>query len=227
MNLLERLPDESNRGYTYRTIKTNIMNLTLFPGMGIGEVELSEMLSLSRTPIREALILLEKEKLIDILPKRKSRVSFIQLKLAYDAIFMREALEKEIIHEACEKINQKHLSHLESNLEIQKSLLFQGENYSSFHHLDNLFHSIIYESVQKKSIWDTIENMSTHYNRLRQLDAIKNISLSDIVKQHEELIEIIRTKNHAAINPFVNTHLRNIFQKIDDVQAEFKAFICD
>jgi len=226
MNLLERLPNESNRNYVYRTVKTNIMNLTLAPGTGIGEIELSNMVGLSRTPIREALILLEKEKLIEVLPKRKSRVSFIQLKLAYDAIFMREVVEKEIIHTACQKIDKNFLSHLESNLEVQKNLLFQGENHSTFHHLDNLFHSIIYDSVQKKSVWDAVENMSAHYNRLRQLDAINNISLNDIVKQHEELIQIIKNKQHEAVNPFVSTHLRNIFRKIDDVKSEFSNFIC-
>ena len=226
MNLLERLPDESNRGYAYRTVRTNIMNLTLLPGTPISELELCNTLNLSRTPIREALILLEKEKLIEISPKKKSYVSFIHLQLANSAIFMQKAMEKEILHEACEKISSESLSRLENNLEVQKSLLPQENDHLTFYHLDNLFHSIIYDSVQKKDIWDAIENMNTHYNRLRQFD-VKNISLNDIVEQHERLIEIIRNKEHDAVNSFVNNHLGGIFRRIDDVKAEFKNFICE
>ncbi len=227
MNLLERLPVESNRTYAYRILKTNIMNLTLLPGTGISETELSKLLQLSRTPIREALILLEKERLIDVLPKRKSRVALIHLQLVYDAIFVREVIEKEIIHEACEKLSPNTLVQLENNLEIQKTMVFQGENYSSFHNLDNLFHSSIYEGIQKKNIWNTVEDMSTHYNRLRQLDAVKNFSLQAIVTQHEELIDIIKNKNHDAVDEFVSAHLRNIFHKLDDVQEEFGEYIVD
>jgi len=226
MNRLERLPEESNRDYAYRTLRTNIMNLTLLPGTPVSEIELSQILNLSRTPVREALILLEKEKLIDISPKKKSHVSFIQLQLAESAIFMQKAVEKQIIHEACDKINSKNLSYLEGNLKIQKSLLHQENNHLTFYHLDNMFHALIYDSVQKKDVWEAIENMNTHYNRLRQFD-VKNISLNKVVEQHEILIEIIKNKNHDAIKPFVSEHLGGSLRRIEEVKKEFGAFLKD
>jgi len=224
MNLLERQKDESNREYAYRTIRNNIMNLTLLPGTLISELELSNLLKLSRTPIREALTLLEKEKLIEVSPKRKSRVAFIQLQLAHSGIFMHKAVEKEILQEACERISITNLSYLENNLEVQKSLLLQENNHVTFYHLDNLFHSIIYDSVQNKGVWDAIEKMNAHYNRLRLLD-VKNISLNSIVEQHERLVEIIKTKDYEAIDSFVANHLGTVFQRIDNVKAEFGKFI--
>lgn len=225
MNLLEPLPNESNGNYAYRVLKNNIMNLSLLPGTRISETELSELMQISRTPIRESLILLEREKLINVLPKRKSLVSFINLQLVYDSIFVREVVEKEIIHEACEKLSFSTIAQLENNVDIQKNMFFQGESLSTFHSLDNLFHSSIYEGVQKKNIWNMIEDISTHYNRLRQLDAIENISLNTIINQHQELIDIIKNKRHDKVDEFVNLHLRNIFHKLDNVMAEYKEFI--
>ena len=58
-----------------------------------------------------------------------------------------------------------------------------------------------------------VEEFSTHFNRLRELDAVKNISLSTLGKQHEELIQIMKNKNHEAVDEFVSIHLRNIFHK--------------
>jgi len=226
MNLLERLPEESNRAYVYRTLRINIMNLTLLPGTSVSEIDLSNTLGLSRTPIREALILLEKEKLIEISPKKKSRVSLINLRLAESAVFMHKALEKEIIHEACEKMTPEDLRALENNLKIQKSLLLQENNHLTFYHIDKLFHGIIYESTQKKDVWDAIENMNTHYDRLRKFD-VKNISLHDVSEQHERLIEIIKNKEHDAVKPFIYNHLGISLRRIDEVKAEFGVFICD
>lgn len=227
MNLLERMPEESNRNYIYRTLRANIMHLSLIPGAHISETELSAIFNLSRTPIREALILLEKEKLIEILPKKKSRVSLIHLDLVHSAVFLRKAVEKEIIHEACERIDSDTLLWLKNNLEFQKNMILNGENHSSFYQLDNLFHAKIYNSVQKESVWSTLENMSTHYNRLRHLDASENISLSTIVVQHDRLIQIIENKDHESVETFVDTHLKNVFHRLDEVRAKFGSYMTD
>ena len=53
----KRCPDETNSDYAYRLIRRNIMNLYLKPGAVLNEAELSDQLGMSRTPIREALIL--------------------------------------------------------------------------------------------------------------------------------------------------------------------------
>ena len=77
----KRCPEETNSDYAYRLIRRNIMNLYLKPGAVLNEAELSDQLGMSRTPIREALILLKNEGLVDIMPQRGSRVSHISLSL--------------------------------------------------------------------------------------------------------------------------------------------------
>ncbi|MBP0981483.1 MAG: GntR family transcriptional regulator, partial [Oscillospiraceae bacterium] len=62
MKILERLPRETGRDYALRVLKENIINLELAPGSLVSENELSAMLGLSRTPVREALIELSKVK---------------------------------------------------------------------------------------------------------------------------------------------------------------------
>ena len=59
--LRERNPDENSRAYSYWALRRNIMLLRLEPGSVLNEAELSEQLGMSRTPIREALILLRNE----------------------------------------------------------------------------------------------------------------------------------------------------------------------
>ena len=54
-----RQPDENNRAYAYRILRKNIMNIQLQPGCQLSEAELSEHLVMSRTPIHEALMMLD------------------------------------------------------------------------------------------------------------------------------------------------------------------------
>ena len=68
--LRQRHPDENSRAYSYWALRRNIMILRLEPGAILNEAELGEQLGMSRTPIREALILLGNEGLVDILPQR-------------------------------------------------------------------------------------------------------------------------------------------------------------
>ena len=88
----KRCPEETNSDYAYRLIRRNIMNLYLKPGAVLNEAELSDQLGMSRTPIREALILLKNEGLVDIMPQRGSRVSHISLSLVREGYFMRRIL---------------------------------------------------------------------------------------------------------------------------------------
>jgi len=226
MILLKRSPEESNRLYVYRIIKTNIMNLNLLPGASISEIELSQALQLSRTPIREVLIILERENLIEILPKRKSRISFIKLDYVKDGIFLRAAIEKEIIHEACKSLSNDVMIQLENNLEIQKNMMLQGEDYATFMNLDIMFHASLYTGVQKNGIWGLLEQINTDYYRLRILS--KNyFDIHQHIKEHEELLNIIKHKNFEAIADFVDRHINSFIENLHLFQEEYGEFIIE
>ena len=63
----------------YDILQRNIMNLTLIPGTPMSEKDISEKMSVSRTPVREAFIRLSKEALVSIIPQKGSFVSRISL----------------------------------------------------------------------------------------------------------------------------------------------------
>ena len=71
---------------SYELIKSNIVNCVYPPGAIITEDILCQELAVSRTPIREALSLLEKERLVTILPKRGIEVTYISLNELYGEI---------------------------------------------------------------------------------------------------------------------------------------------
>src|SRR5579875_1929969 len=77
----------------YQEIRNAIISLQLKPGQMISENELATSLGVSRTPIREALLMLNREALVEILPQRGARVAHINEHKVQEARFVRESLE--------------------------------------------------------------------------------------------------------------------------------------
>lgn len=205
----EKLPNENSRHYAYRVLKENIMELQIKPGEALMENEVSTALSLSRTPVREAFIKLSEEKLLDIYPQRGTYVSLIDSNLVEQAIFARSILEKEIISLACNSFPEESLRELKKICSFQRSILSYSDDSLEFYKLDNQFHKTLYLACKKDSIWEMIELLSAHYNRLRALDALSKKNLAPIVEQHEAIIDIIENKRVDQIDKIIDEHLSN------------------
>lgn len=205
---------ENNKQFTYRILKENIMNLSLEPGAEISEVEISDALNVSRTPVREAIVKLKEEKLINVFPQRGSLVSKMNLKLIEEAAFLREICDKEILKIVCLEENREELlKELKKNLEYQRISVEYKENTYEFFRLDNLFHEIIYKHCDKINIWKAIKRLSTHYDRLRLFDTLEKMNFWEIIDQHEEIISILENQEKEKVDYIVENHLFN-FKKI-------------
>ncbi|WP_372715118.1 GntR family transcriptional regulator [Ilyobacter sp.] len=219
--------NENNRNYIYKTLRYNIMHLYIKPGELISETELCKYFNVSRTPIREAFIKLSEEKLIDIYPQRGSYVSRIDLKIVKEGIFMRKSLEKSILFESTKKISNDTLKELKKILAFQKTLAELNATSSEFFNLDNKFHETIFRECSMERIWEIIDNMNTHYNRLRFLDTTEKMNTIKIIEQHEKIIEIIEKKDITQIDSLVDQHLTNIMEKINFLAKKFPTYFTD
>ncbi|WP_042276282.1 GntR family transcriptional regulator [[Clostridium] dakarense] len=226
MILYERKHKETAKEYAYRVLKDNIMSLDLKPGELLSESNLSEQLNISRTPIREILMRLKTEHLIEVKPQAGTYVSLIDRDLINEAIFMRSILEKEVLKEACSGFSEELFMELEKNLFAQKLIFDKKGKEIEFHNLDKSFHKLIFLGCNKANIWDTIMNISTHYNRMRLLSEMKSNKMQ-IIKHHEEMIEIIKNNEFDKIDTYVNKHIvdpANEWEILINENEEIKAF---
>ena len=86
-------PRLSVRDQTLETLRRRIISLQLPPGEPLSENELAQELGVSRTPVRESLILLREEGLVQVYPQIGSFVSLVDLGRVSEAQFVREAIE--------------------------------------------------------------------------------------------------------------------------------------
>ena len=205
MKILDKIPYENARSYAIRVLMYNIINLELPPGSAVSENELSTALSLSRTPVREALIELSRINLVEILPQRGSYISKIDYELVEESRFMRLVMEIAILKLACEGISQEYITKLENNLQEQ-SKYTELENAAEFMELDNEFHRLIFESVNKMWSYKIVNDQMVHFNRLRTL-SLKSIKNKYSLKDHEDILYAIKRQDAEMAEMLITRHL--------------------
>ncbi|MBM7551559.1 DNA-binding GntR family transcriptional regulator [Thalassobacillus pellis] len=207
MAVYEQKSKESTRDYTYKLLKEKILKLDLRPGRKISEKEMSEVLTVSRTPIREAFLRLSQEELLEIFPQRGTFVSLIDLDHVEEARFLRENIERAIVRQACEVLDEEELFQLETNVTMQEMCL-KKENYATLLELDEEFHRILFAGCNKLRIWNTIQQMNNHFIRLRVLRIGSNLNWNVVVSQHRNIQDLILQKDADGAEAAMAEHLQ-------------------
>ena len=208
MKLPERLPRETGRDYALRVLKENIVNLEIAPGSQISENELSAALGISRAPIREALSELEKVRIVEIQPQKKTSVLLIDPELVEEARFMRSTLEDAVIGEVCMQRNEQDLFRLEENLTLQ-DLAFRSNALDQVMIKDNEFHRYFFEISRKPEIYQLMQTLQIHFDRVRNL-TLHTIIDRKILEEHEAIFRCIRERDVENARIRLRAHLERV-----------------
>ncbi|BCK00366.1 GntR family transcriptional regulator [Anaerocolumna chitinilytica] len=205
MEILKRLTKETASEYALRVIQHNIISLELLPGSLVSENELAKELGISRTPVREALIALNKIKLVEIYPQRGSYISLINHELVEEARCIRLILETAIVEEACDRAGEKEIMELEENLKLQE-VYQDSANENKLLTLDNEFHEIFFKICRKEFTYHLLNGMMTHFDRVRRL-SLTVVKDSKILSDHRALAEAIKSHDKQAARAVITKHL--------------------
>ncbi|MCK0473138.1 GntR family transcriptional regulator [Halalkalibacter sp. APA_J-10(15)] len=196
----------STRDYVYHVLRDNIITLKLEPGTNISEKDISERLNVSRTPVREAFLKLVQDQLLEVYPQRGSFVTFIDLNHVEEARFIREHLERAVLETACDEFDQSALAKLEVNIHMQRKCV-EMKDYEQFFQLDEQFHQTIASGCNKNRVWNIIQHVNVHLNRVRLLSLVENYDWDPILEQHEILLKGIKQKNKSIVKEMIIKHL--------------------
>ncbi|WP_453992790.1 GntR family transcriptional regulator [Bacillus nitroreducens] len=211
----------TRREFVYSYLYDQIINLSLKPGTPISESEIGTQLNVSRTPIREALIQLAKESLIDIRPQIGTFVSLIDPKIIEESRFMRKAIELAVIRVATEKLTSETYYKLEKNLIMQEIALREG-NYKDFLASDDEFHELIYKGSGMDRIWQGIDQMNGQYKRVRMLRLITTVAKDweEILEEHRSIFNALKHHDVEAAEATVEEHITKGIAHMYDFKKE-------
>lgn len=205
MVIPDRVVGDSVRDFAFKALKENIVSLELKPGTLISENEIANELGISRTPVREAIIALNKANIIEILPQRGSYVALIDTKMVEEARFLRRVLDSAVIEVACESDDLETLGKLEENIHLQEFYL-ERNMAEKIYELDNDFHRLIYVLAKKDIIYEMRSTIMIHFDRVRAL-SMETVKDMKIVNDHREMLEAIKAGDKLRAVELVEKHL--------------------
>lgn len=223
MLIIKTLKDQ-----VYDIILQRIIDLKYIPGEKISEKELGEELKIGRTPIRESILQLRQEGLINTIPQSGTYVSKINLEKAKDARFIRESVESRIIKEAIEKLDNHDYTMLGQIIERQ-GLAEKGDGKNmAFFEEDEAFHHYFYTATGHEQVWIWLQTVNMQLNRFRFLRLRnKNLSWDSLIEEHQELLEAVKVKDRNSAVELVSIHLHRMLSEEPELRKTFPDYFED
>jgi GntR family transcriptional regulator, rspAB operon transcriptional repressor len=222
--VLERRDRESARDYAYRVLRHNIIELNLTPGSSVSEQSLCNQLAISRTPVREALLDLARQQLVEVVPQRGTKVSLICHRLVEEGYFLRTLVEEAVVRQACMLMDDKYYHQLETNVMMQE---YHGKynDYDEFIRLDNEFHRIIFSICNKDATYRIVTDFQAHLDRERKL-SLQYALNPDIIKEHKAVLEAMRKRDPEEAARMMAKHISHVIIDQNRLMEKFPDFFC-
>jgi DNA-binding GntR family transcriptional regulator len=193
-----------NKVNVYRTLKNAIQFLELKPGATISETSLIKELGVSRTPIREALIRLSDDLLINTYPQRGTYVARIDLSLVKEMAYMRHVIEEDICLKLCKKKADISSRAAESLFFMEQAV--KNKDVIKYILNDNKFHRAIFSAADHEMVWSVILNSRVHYIRFLMLDMTLPNMLENSYQEHKNIVKYIGDGNQKELMKILETH---------------------
>jgi DNA-binding GntR family transcriptional regulator len=203
-----------------------IISLRLPPGSSLSRAALAEQFGVSSTPIRDALMRLDEEGLVEVFPQYATVVSRIDVHRAQQAHFLRQALELEIVRLLALQPDASFDAELSAAIARQQQFAKAGD-FEKFMAADNDFHARLYEAADKQDIWTLVRSRSGHIDRLRRLHLPSPGKAQDIVRHHKLIARAIAEGNPEAAQQHLRAHLSGTLSELPRIRSRHPEYLND
>ena len=187
------LNTKSLREQVYEYLRDEINNRKLLPGATININEISQQLGISKTPLRDAIIQLEIEGFVTILPRRGVTVKKLTLQEVKDSYEIVGALEGSVILNVFDRIGKSHISRLEK-LNAKQIKALKRKEYDGYYKLNLDFHNVFLDLSENKSLKNIVTPYKQRLYDFPRRGYIKEWELNNL-EEHNQFIELIKKKD--------------------------------
>ncbi len=221
--------NKSLQEQTYQALKTAILSGELAPGQRLVETQLAKKLQVSRTPIREAIGLLQHENLATIDSNNVVRVATISIEDAVQLYDCRIALEQLSVMAACQNATDSQLKELEVMVEQAEKLVNSKPSpLTSFRllDLDYRFHRLLVQSSGNPWLRDLLAQVFDKMHLLRIQTTKNNLNVLEIRTEHRRIYEPVQQRNPEAAVQAIKEHLiaskERVIREVQQLQQDME-----
>ena len=194
------------RDVVFEQLRTKIMQGELAPGTRLMEIGLSEQLGVSRTPVREAIRMLEKEGLAVILPRRGAHVAAISPRQLEDMLEVRRTLETFSVNAAGSRISREQIEELKKRNEKYKKAITSG-NPVAIARVDHEFHTCITKIAGNEKIESILSGLKEQLFRYTYLYAKYCDNIEQSAREHDMICDAFSNGDNNRAVEIIKMHI--------------------
>lgn len=193
----------------YTFLKNKLLNCEILPGSYINEKELIQSSEFGRTPIREALIMLQLEGFVEVKPRKGTYAKPIIRQEVLELFALRKLLEPSVVIEYRVNIDMQGIMTLDNQMKTLCTSDPLNYDKNKFYTLDINFHRLLVSSCKNSKIINTMEPLLLETYRMGLFNNLANTENRpmDTYEQHHKILEAILSDNEQSIREAYMAHL--------------------
>ncbi len=201
------------RDVVYNALRDAILRGDMKPGERLMEMHLANKLGVSRTPIREAIHMLEEEGLAITVPRKGAQVAKMSEKDLQDVLEIRDSLDALAVRMACSRMTGDQLERLKETFEEFK-VATASNDPRKICQLDEDFHNVIYEMADNPKLEKILLNLREQMYRYRFEYVKGNKTYDQLIEEHEAIVKGFEKGDADYVLGIMHTHLENQMEAV-------------
>lgn len=204
------------RDVVYQTLRNAILKGELKPGERLMEMKLAGKLGVSRTPIREAIRMLEQEGLAITIPRHGAQVAKMTQKDMDDVYEVRRALETLAMKYVSGNMSTEQIADLRYAEKVFEEAVADGDS-DKIEQKDTEFHMVIYEATGNMRLGSIMTTISEQLSRYRWAYLLHHKQLKQVIDEHRALVDAIESGDYEKCLKATMDHLNSQEEIIKEV----------
>jgi GntR family transcriptional regulator, rspAB operon transcriptional repressor len=195
--------------WVYEELKGAIVHLRLAPGEPLREATLAEQLGVSKTPIRQALTMLEQEGLVETTSFKGAVVGGYSRQDLLEIYELRELFENLAARAAAQSMSEEDRARLD-RISRESRKLKRGNDPARLAALVSDFDDVLFDQIHNSRIRALIENLRAHLTRIGHLTEGIPGRIEASVDEHEKIVQAISARDPDLAEQHMREHIRSV-----------------
>jgi DNA-binding GntR family transcriptional regulator len=219
--------DRSISQQVYEDLRARIVSLELEPGTNFSGTKLATHYGVSQMPVREALLKLQQDGLVDIFRQSKTVVAPIDVQKVKEAQFLRSSMEIEVSKLLARDPDKARLAEPRRIYEEHRRQVESHTDDDAFYLLDGGFHRALFEAAGYDGLWTLVQERSGHLDRVRRLQIPSPGKPHRVIEEHGRILDAIKASNVDGVDREMRKHLSGALNELGGIIEKHPDFFAD
>ena len=192
-------------------LRAAILDVARVPGAVIAEHDIAARFGVSRTPVREALLRLADEGLVDVKPQRGTFVARLSLKRIEEALFVRQAVECMILERVAAREDRAAIAARLGAIVAEQAAAIDAGDVGTALDADTRFHHAMVVASGLEGVWSVVGEARDLHHRIRAIAVPELGSAAQAIRDHRAIVRAVRDGDAARAARAMERHLDRNF----------------